>query len=413
MNRKACNYCIACILIFGLILRLLAAVIYNNRLDTYAYLNWAYGLQNDFYHAYEKVQGLDYPPIYLYVLYMAGRLINLVHGNGIWLVEMLILKFPVVLTDMLTAGLIYIIAGKRLGNRTSVILAALYAMNPAVFLNSAVWGQTDSVMILIMIFAFYAMEKEKPVLSTILVTVMCLVKLQGVFFIPVLLLEVFSRRKLKAILLSAASAIVTAGIVLAPFCLGKPPLWIINRIFIGGMGKYQYTSMHAYNLFSLLKADMVSDSIKLFSLINYRNLGIILCFILLCSITYFYAAGKRTSIWSMSLLLIYGIFMLSTRMHERYLIPAIPLCLLVYIFKKENRMLLIYGFLSVIIFINQAVVLAGARFQQYRDAWIGPFNILTVVMAAINMLVFVYTIKVLVGSLKSDAARRPQTLQGS
>ena len=54
--------------------RLVVGLLYFNAFDTYWYRDWAIGLQDGFFNVYTRAEeiSLDYPPLYLYCLYLTG-----------------------------------------------------------------------------------------------------------------------------------------------------------------------------------------------------------------------------------------------------------------------------------------------------------------------------------------------------
>jgi Gpi18-like mannosyltransferase len=121
--------------------------------------------------------------------------------------------------------------------------------------------------------------------------------------------------------------------------------------------------MNAYNLFSLLGANNRLDNQTLF-ILDYYTWGML--FIVLTSLftgfLYFvnYLKHKQAaqSIAPIAALVqITGVFVLSSRMHERYLFPAVMLAILAYIFYKDIGYLILFGGFSATTFVNTYTVL--------------------------------------------------------
>ena len=90
----------------------------------------------------------DYPPGYMYVLYLIGALYTKFNMTYLGGAHLILLRMPSILCDLLCGSLIYTEAKKRLSGNQTLFLCAVYLFNPAVILNSSVWGQVDSVFTL-------------------------------------------------------------------------------------------------------------------------------------------------------------------------------------------------------------------------------------------------------------------------
>ena len=136
----------AAVFLTGLILRLwlgLTSEGFSSDLDTFK--AWA-RITNEvgFGRIYREDIYLDYPPGYLYILTGLEKLRLLWGLESTSSAFTLMMKLPSILTDMACAGMLLVLARPRLGEKTALFLSAAYLFCPAVFLNSAQWGQADS-----------------------------------------------------------------------------------------------------------------------------------------------------------------------------------------------------------------------------------------------------------------------------
>lgn len=83
---------------------------------------------------YASTSSANYPPGYLYVLWLLG-----VVGNPA------LLKLPPVLADIGMAALAYALARRWRGERSGLIAATLVLVLPFAWYDSALWGQVDAV----------------------------------------------------------------------------------------------------------------------------------------------------------------------------------------------------------------------------------------------------------------------------
>jgi len=135
------------------------------------------------YIAYSSSRSSDYPPLYMYILFLTGKIAGVPAMNPYFT---LLLKLPSIVADITTSYLIYRLAGKYLSLEISVLLSAFYIFNPAVFINSTFWGQVDSFFTFIVVSAVFMLSEKKTGLSSALFAAAVMMKPQGIIFLPVL-----------------------------------------------------------------------------------------------------------------------------------------------------------------------------------------------------------------------------------
>jgi Gpi18-like mannosyltransferase len=90
--------------------------------------------------------------------------------------------------------LIYRLAKKQLKAELAILACAVYALNPAVYIDSTIWGQVDSFFTMLVVAALVLLMKRRLGLATVFFTASVLMKPQGVFFLPILLFELLKNR---------------------------------------------------------------------------------------------------------------------------------------------------------------------------------------------------------------------------
>ena len=68
--------------------------------------------------------------------------------------QVLLFKLPAILSDLISGYLIYRILRESKGTKLALIGVCIYIFNPAIFANSALWGQVDSFIALFSILSF-------------------------------------------------------------------------------------------------------------------------------------------------------------------------------------------------------------------------------------------------------------------
>lgn len=403
-KNKYITYFVFFILLLATILKISAAATFVNWFDTQWYLSWAKGLQSGFFTAYSHVSTsqypLDYPPIYLFPLYIIGKLYPSLSGYDPFV--MILIKSLPIIFDVAGGAIIYILFKNKLGYEIAAALTIGYVFNPAVMYNSSYWGQTDSILIFIVICSFYAFETKKPILGTVIFALGVLTKPQLALFIPIILFELFSKYKLSKATKALSAGIITGIAVFAPFMIYSNKILLPFTIYFGNLSSYTCIDLNAFNFYGIFNLNWVSDIKPLISFnilsihiqITMHTISLIITMLIISMALYLFAKAKIKSISLISFIYMQFIFMITTRMHERYQIVVIAFLIIAYLFLKDKRLLVLYAVLSLVIFINQASLLSGFYVQQYLTNWNVIFKYIQSVFSFVNMLALFYSVYV-------------------
>jgi len=331
----------------------------------------------------------DYPPFNIYFFWVFGLLAKSLSLFGTSLFTY-VMKLPPNLFDMATAFLIFAFVRKRLDFKMALLATALYAFNPAVIFNAAVWGQFDAIYTFFLVLSLMLALTSKPKLSAVTFALGILTKPQSVALLPLIAFLIFKKHGLRRFLISLVAAIATVFVVIIPFEWSNPVTFLAN-IYFGAYEGYAYTSVNAFNLWALGGLWMPETPV-LFA-IGWILFGALAVFVLYVLHKRFGASGELLVLFS-AFILFFGFFMLPTRIHERYLFPALSVLALMFPFLKKTRP--IYGFLSITCLVNQAYVLHFLNNNQYIQS--GDLVALTVTL--INLAVFIYALMLLWDELK-------------
>lgn len=379
----------------GLALRLLMAPFtsgYTGDMNTF--MAWAsHAAKDGLAHFYDTDMFVDYPPGYIYVLYVLGKLQTLFHLGYDSKGMLLLMKLPSILADLVTAWLLFRMAAKtRVGPGLAFGAALLYVFNPAVLVNSTVWGQVDSFFTLFLMLVLLSISSGKLGRAGALFALAVLIKPQALIFTPVLLFAYWREGNLKRSAQSAAYgvAVFLAGIL--PFSFVMKPWWIID-LYTETLKSYPYATLNAFNLYALTIGNWKpqTDTLLLFS---YQTWGTIFIFVAVGLGLYYFRKAKHSLAglpYYIALVLISTMFLFGSKMHERYWFPALALVLAVFFHLKDRRLLGWFLGVSVCQFMNVAYTLsfnkAGTTAVPSKD------GVLLLVSAA-SLLLFGYLLKI-------------------
>lgn len=378
------KFLIFILLAVGFFLRVAASTLMDGHNDVNLFKNWASVAANDFLRFYSNARQADYPPLYMYILGLIGKLAALPALNSYYV---LMLKIPSIIADIVTSYFIYKLGKKYFSSVISIFLAAFYIFNPAIFIDSTFWGQVDSFFTILIVVAVFLLSEKKYVFSSIMFAVAVLMKPQGIIFLPILFFELVRERKIKNFIYAVASAMMTALIIIIPFSLNQHnPLWIFN-LYSKTISEYPYASVNAFNFFSLIGANYKNNNTTLV-LFSYHTIGMIFIVITTLISWFVYIKGNdRKYISAIALFQIAGVFTFSVGMHERYLFPAVALSILAFIYLKDRRFFILSIGFSITSYTNISVVFFSMNSS--------TFNIFLKEISFLNVLLVGYLVKIL------------------
>jgi len=315
---------------------------------------------------YEPGYFADYPPGYMYVLWLVGEVSRFVEPmlGGASPIRGLT-KVPGIAADLGVAWLIYLIAVRFFGDRPPVrwlgsgariglIGAAVYLFNPGTVFNSAVWGQMDSVGLFVILAGLYALGRGWTEAAGLAAVVAVLIKFQYGWLIPIVVVvglkrHLFGRSSdplLAArpdpvrVLTSLAVAFGTMVALILPFGMtllptGDPYTSLIDG-FLATANQYQGLTINAFNIWrnpwtGLSQVQQWGSdqgiALTLGGLdVTWAMVGIALFAV--GAVLALVAVARRDDMQGLlvgSLAMAVTFFALPTRIHERYLFPALAL----------------------------------------------------------------------------------------
>jgi hypothetical protein len=207
-------------------------------------------------------------------------------------------------------------------------------------------------------------------------------------------LLIFKKSGLKRTLFSVVAFAASILVIVLPFQWSGEPFASLSQIYFGGFGQYSVTSVNAFNLWGLY-ALWAPDSG--FFIVGWTLLIAFAGFILYFFHKRFKISGEMVAIFS-AFMLFFAFFMLPTRIHERYLFPAISV--LAIMFPLVKRIRPFYVVLTGTLLANEAYVLYWLR-TSYPNA--GP-NLtgdpVVLAVSAINLFMLLYASILMVDELR-------------
>ncbi len=399
------------LLVLGLVLRAFIAAVYLPRSglsnDIGSFAAWGMRLASIGPGAfYEAGYFSDYPPGYMYVLWVLGTIgkaLTPIVGQD---ATVGLVKIPGILADLGVAWLLFVICrrwGGELLERSRIgvspeglglLAAGVYLFNPATVFVSSVWGQIDSVGTFVLLATIYALARGWIEVAALGAVVALLVKFQFAFLVPIVAIvglrrhlfgrssdpELDGRRDPLRVLTALAVGIGSLTLLMLPFgmvlyaplaggdphgVLGILPAADPNTSLVGKLfeaaNTYQGLTINAFNLWrnpwsglgdTFQRGDDSGIGLVIGSFaLSWQQVGALLfAAVALLAMVVVARRDNLRGILLASLLLAVAFFVLPTRVHERYLFPALALAAPLLLSGRVWPW--IYGALSLSVFAN-------------------------------------------------------------
>ena len=362
----------------GMLLKMiLAAVSRGYESDFNCFSVWADMVFHGGFSAFYRSEAFtDYPPGYMYILWMIGFFKNILPASEPLL--RVLIKLPAILADLFSALLIFRLGGKK---RPSFFLAACYLLNPAVVLNSSLWGQVDSVLTFTLFLSVVLLLQKKPT-AYLVFAVAVLLKPQALILTPVMLYGYYQSAVLKKNFKKHTGfgfcALLLLVLLSLPFGFSEVLLQYQNTL-----SSYPYFSVNAFNLWAALGQNWV-DLTPAGKLFGYL-------FIVLITILSFFLLSRRkakSNFFFVGGFLYFSVYLLSVKMHDRYAFPAILFFLGAYLMSGKRRFYRLYAAVSASQFFNGAYTLLFYQADPNKY-----YHTPAVLFASVlNLLLFLYVI---------------------
>jgi Gpi18-like mannosyltransferase len=342
-----------------------------------------------------------YAPFFQYFLWLTGELSKLFSLTSFW--HIYLIKIWSVIFEFIGALLIIKLSKKANLFKQGLLMALFYVINPGIFMNSSIWGQFDSIPATMLLGAMVLFEYGKKNYAALLYLVSVLAKPQSGLLLPIILFLYFRDFKFDKTCLSKLVTGLISGIILylaivLPFYTPTskaglmpsfidPFYWLFN-LYFRSVGDYPYATANAFNFWTLLGGQIKYDSLPLLGL-KYSTWGNILFAAGLFFVFWCLIKGKGTTyavVWS-CFMVQFTSFLFITRMHERYLLPAVIFITMAAVFNKRHLVTAII--LSICIFINQLYIYIISFENQY---WLGQWDALAIIIAAVTVVTYMLSL---------------------
>lgn len=264
----------------------------------------------------------------------------------------MLLKIPANLADIATGLLIYSIVKKRFSKNWGILGFSMYVFNPAIFFNSSIWGQYDSISTFFLLLALRSIIKKNTLLMASFFAIALSFKPQAVFFAPIAVTATLIMTRSKQWVITFCSFAITTLLIYLPF-FPRNPFYGIYFVNSNLVSTYTCTSCFAFNFWGIF--GNWQNDLNLFLGFSKIYWGIILLALFLFMIFFKKAIRMKFQfpyIFFTTAISVMVFYIFLTRMHDRYIFALFPFLLLAAIFLKSKMLTFFYFFISTIHFLN-------------------------------------------------------------
>lgn len=314
---------------FAFILRLFLAPYLTHTGDLSTFKAWAFILTEEGFDNFYSSVWSDYLPGYLYVLSFLGNIYHFLTSfiKPSFILDVYLFKMPSILTDLGNGFLIYLLAKNFTSERKAFLTGAFVLFTPAFLSNSALWGQADSFLSFFLLLNFYLFTKKKIYFSAIALGLAQTIKPIAILALPFFILYLLlNKTPIKILILYLVIFFITIVVIFLPFNNEQNIFhFIMNRHLITS-NQYPYTSLNAFNIWTIRSNFWISDEKIIFGSISYHILGIGLFAVIYITLLINFISRVKKEYFDLSFTLAItylSMFVLLTRMHERHMFYAV------------------------------------------------------------------------------------------
>ncbi len=293
-----------------------------------------------------KVTNNNYPTPFAYTLGIMVKIYSLFSNphnfSEFWqntnLLFLTISKLPPILADIGIALLILYLSknAKRLGfpdlNLSFFglsiyqLLPIFYLLSPVSIIDGAVWGQVDSLGVVIFLGALTLAFKKQPFLAGLIFMISMMTKLQNMIYAPVFFLFLWKTTGYYGLIRAIKGAFIGFIGLNIEFILTKNT----DRILASLTENYDYfpwMSLMSYNLWWIVtgaKGMITSDKLTVLGLLNAKTVGLLMfsSFYLFAVLRQLFEKKHPIKTLLEALILVNSAFFLfQTQSHDRYAFP--------------------------------------------------------------------------------------------
>lgn len=345
-------YALAAI-VFGVLARLALLQVPAHGMDSWIYRHWTWRLVHEPIRRFYVDDGQAFPdhlPGDMWLLKLLGELVHAMHPG----VDFYSYGYTAIIAGMVTCfdALLAVVLwrlGLLLGaGKQGAIAGLAYWCMPAPIFVASVWGQTDGIAAAVAVVALALAVRSRYSWAFVALTFCVLVKPQyGLLALPILAAwwhegRVSKWEWVRDVASTATVCFAAVALIIAPFGMSVAGEWgrwnLLERVRESG-DLYPQSVSGAHNLWGALYPlqPAPGDQMPWILSLSRQSVGLALFAIIVGFVCWALARrwhGAVTMVLASNVLM-FGFFLVTTRMHERYLFPVLGMSLLLAVLESS------------------------------------------------------------------------------
>ena len=177
---------------------------------------------------YEHSRYFNHPPLTAYYLTGIFRLTEQRWCQDLGIHFPFLLRLPGIIADFLVV--LILLRMRKIDIHIPIWALALFALSPVSLMVSGFHGNTDPVMVLLLLCAVWMCLRDRPALAGLFFALSCQIKIVPLLFLPAFFLFWFSQNRSRNFLITGA---LTTTVLWAEPLLGFPTLFAKNVLAYG------------------------------------------------------------------------------------------------------------------------------------------------------------------------------------
>lgn len=312
-------------------------------------------------------EGQSFGPVMAYVWWIQGLLTPELQTatNASEPAIRALMKIPMVIVDLGLAALLAFFFRDRPWR--AIAAAAIVLLNPAIWFDSAWWGQYEAFYTISIVAAFILAADRREVPTAALLAIALMTKPQALPLMLPFAAWFFATGGITTLIRTAAAGALTILILWVPFYAFNGPLNYLNSLLYFQNERFPYMSYGAWNLWWYVQSSIggwVRDDTLVLGSLSARFVGYALAgsLSLLAAWSIWRLRTPRSLALALAATAMIEYCFLTT-MHERYSYPALVLLLLVV---YDWRALALAAGLSFVYVANLAAAASNQGYFQPR-----------------------------------------------
>lgn len=221
--------------------------------------------------------------------------------------------------DFILAGSCAIVVyGFSKNSKATMLIYVTILFTPTIFLNSAAWGQCDSIYTAFIVLSFGALKNDKFFTSFLFLGIAFAFKLQTVLILPFYLFVYFQKKRFSIFYFALVPFVMC--VMSIPNIIAGRNLSEVFTLYVNQTNTYRAMFLNYPSFWSLFST---SDFFETYDM--FRNIGLIFTIFVLATIMLYWIKEKiqlsSENMLYMAFLVMYTCVLFLPSMHERYSYP--------------------------------------------------------------------------------------------